>query len=112
KGIGEKTAVILLAKYKTLDNIYGHLDEISGRAGAALAAGKQDAYLSQDLARIRTDLKLRFDLTQAEIDRFNPAAVEELFRQLEFRTLTQRLHNLVKKLRPSLERAEQQSLFA
>ncbi|MEL7646013.1 MAG: DNA polymerase I [Anaerolineaceae bacterium] len=112
KGIGEKTAVSLLEKYGSLDNIYAHLEEISGRAGAALSAGKQDAYLSQDLARIRTDLKLRFDLTQAESDRFNPAAVEDLFRQLEFRTLTQRLHNLVRKLRPSLERSEQQSLFA
>ena len=112
KGIGEKTAVSLLSKYGTLDNIYEHLAEISGRAGAALAAGKQDAYLSQDLARIRTDLKLRFDLTQAEADRFNPAAVEDLFRQLEFRTLTQRLHSLVRKMRPSLDRATQQSLFA
>ncbi len=112
KGIGEKTAVSLLAKYETLDNIYGHLNEISGRAGAALAAGRENAYLSQDLARIRTDLKLRFDLTQAEIGRFNPAAVEDIFRQLEFRTLTQRLHNLVKKLHPSLEGATQQSLFA
>jgi DNA polymerase-1 len=86
KGIGEKTAVSLLAQYETLDNIYGHLDEISGRAGTALAAGRENAYLSQDLARIRTDLKLRFDLTQAEIGRFNPAAVEDIFRQLEFRT--------------------------
>ncbi len=111
KGIGEKTAVSLLEKYENLDNIYGHLDEISGRAGASLAAGREAAYLSQDLARIRTDLKLRFDLTQAEIDRFNPAAVEDLFRQLEFRTLTQRLRSLVRKLRPSLEHAAQQSLF-
>ncbi|MEN6555177.1 MAG: DNA polymerase I [Anaerolineaceae bacterium] len=112
KGIGEKTAVSLLEKYGSLDNIYAHLNEISGRAGAALAAGKPEAYLSQDLARIRTDLKLRFDLTQAESDRFNPGAVEDLFRQLEFRTLTQRLHNLVRKLHPSLECAAQQSLFA
>ncbi|HOG77701.1 MAG TPA: DNA polymerase I [Anaerolineaceae bacterium] len=112
KGIGEKTAVSLLAKYGTLDSIYEHLSEISGRAGAALEAGKQDAYLSQNLARIRTDLKLRFDLTHAEADRFNPAAVEDLFRQLEFRTLTQRLHALVRKIRPSLDGATQQSLFA
>ncbi len=38
--------------------------------------------------------------------------MEDIFRQLEFRTLTQRLHNLVKKLHPSLEGATQQSLFA
>ena len=31
KGIGEKTAISLLSKYKSLDNLYDHIDEISGK---------------------------------------------------------------------------------
>jgi len=111
KGIGEKTAVKLLEKYPTLDEIYAHLDEIGGRTAELLRAGKDSAYLSQDLARIRTDLKVKLDLTQAEISRFNPQAVEDLFHQLEFRTLTQRLHAVEKKLQPSLAGAQQAGLF-
>ncbi len=111
RGIGEKTAVILLEKYGTLDEVYAHLSEITGRAKTALEGGKESAYLSQTLAQIRTDLGVKLDLRQAEISRFNPAAVEELFRQLEFRTLTQRLKALVKKMHPSLDAGYQESLF-
>jgi DNA polymerase-1 len=111
KGIGEKTAVALLKEYGTLDNVYANLDKIGGRAGAALAAGRQMAYLSQDLARIRTDLPLKLDLDQARPERFDPSAVEDLFRQLEFRTMTQRLKTLVKKVKPSLNQPVQSSLF-
>ena len=101
-GIGEKTATSLLAKYETLDSIYDHLDEISGRAGTALREGKQSAYMSQDLACIRTDLDVKLDLEQADVHCFEPGAVEEMFRQLEFRTLIQRLQALIKKLSPGL----------
>ncbi|MGV8049846.1 MAG: DNA polymerase I [Anaerolineaceae bacterium] len=110
-GIGEKTAVSLLEKYGNLDNIYANLSEITGRAGAALTAGRESAYLSQDLARIRIDLNVKLDLDQAKTDCFNPAAVESIFRQLEFRTLTQRLQGLVKKLHPGLSQSVQGSLF-
>ncbi len=111
-GIGEKTAISLLAEYKSLDNIYQHLDQITGRAGTALAAGREDAYLSQYLARIVTDLKLDFDLENARSNRFDPARVEELFRELEFRTLIQRLHTVVKKIQPDSYSQQQMNLFS
>jgi DNA polymerase-1 len=113
-GIGDKTATSLLAKYETLDKIYEHLDEISGRAGTALREGKESAYMSQDLACIRTDLDVKLDLMQADVHYFEPAAVEEIFRQLEFRTLIQRLQALIKKLNPGLRKpsfSTQGSLF-
>ena len=55
RGVGEKTAVKLIQQYGSLDNIYAHLEEITGKGGRDLIAGKDSAYLSQDLARIRTD---------------------------------------------------------
>jgi len=99
KGIGEKTAVTLLETYGSLDGIFEHIGEISGRARTALEGSKDVAYLSQKLSRIVTDLELNLDLEQARIDRFIPKAVEDLFRELEFRTLIKQLNALVTKMR-------------
>ncbi len=111
KGIGEKTAVKLLDQYGSLDGIYVHIDEITGRTKTALENSKEDAYLSQKLAQIVTDLQVPLDLDQARIDRFNPQAVEDLFRELEFRTLTNQLNNLVGKMQPLIPQNEQMDLF-
>ncbi len=95
-GVGEKTATKLLTEYGTLDGIYAHLDEIKGSLQQKLRDQREQAYLSQRLARIITDLDIPLDLDQARLDNFDPGAVEELFRELEFRTLLKRLQELAK----------------
>ncbi|HEY57786.1 MAG TPA: DNA polymerase I [Anaerolineae bacterium] len=94
RGIGEKTAAKLLQQYGDLDNLYAHLDELSPSLRKKLGAGREDAYLSRELARIVTDLPVRLDLEQARPDRFDPARVETLFRALEFRSLMKRFAEL------------------
>ncbi len=91
KGVGAKTAVKLLTQYDTLDNIYAHLEEVKGAMGKKLAAGKEDAYLSQKLAQIVTDAPIRLDLQACVTQDFEAAPVVELFRELEFRSLTNML---------------------
>ena len=93
-GVGEKTTEVLLAKYGTLDAIYAHLDEIEPRWRTKLAAGKESAYMSQTLAAIRTDLPFSLDLEQARTNAFDPAKVEAILRELEFRTLVEQLKKL------------------
>ncbi|MEL7627118.1 MAG: DNA polymerase I [Anaerolineaceae bacterium] len=102
RGVGDKTAIDLLKTYDTLDNIYAHLDDIKGRANKPLREGREAAYLSQDLARIRTDLPVILDLEQAKPDQFEPLEVEHLFEELEFRTLISRLKKLNARLQPSI----------
>lgn len=111
KGIGEKTATKLLDEFGSLDGIFAHLDQISGRAKSALEGSQEVAYLSQKLSRIVTNLDMKLDLEQARIERFNPKAVEDLFRQLEFRTLMQQLNALVGKMQPVMPQGEQMDLF-
>ena len=108
-GVGEKTAEALLAKYTTLDNIYAHLDEIEPRWRTKLEAGKESAYMSRDLAAIRTDLPVALDLEQAKPDTFDPAKVEALFRELEFRSLVDKLKKLTGSSTP--DGTQQLSLF-
>lgn len=111
-GIGDKTAVSLLQKYDTLDNIYAHLEELPDGVRKKLEAGRESAYLSQKLARIVTDLEVPFDLESARADQFDPRKVEALFRELEFRSLYARFKTLVESYgQVSSAQGQQLSLF-
>lgn len=94
-GVGEKTAASLLQEYGTLDEIYAHLDDLTPGLRKRLQEGHDSAYLSQELARIVTDLDIPIDLESARSEHFDPKHVEALFRELEFRSLFNRLTNLM-----------------
>src|SRR5512136_161177 len=108
-GVGEKTTETLLAKYGTLEAIYTHLDEIEPRWRTKLEAGQASASMSQQLAAIRTDLPMTLDLEQARIEAFEPARVEAIFRELEFRSLLEKLKKLAGDSAPT--GTQQLSLF-
>lgn len=111
-GIGEKTATMLLGSYDDLDGVYDHLDELSPSVRKKLAAGHESAILSRKLAEIVTDLDVPLNLEQARPDRFDPAKVEDLFRELEFRLLMGRLQSLKEQYGIDVKSKEEQlSLF-
>jgi DNA polymerase-1 len=111
-GVGEKTTENLLAKYGTLDNIYAHLEEIEPRWRNKLEAGKESAYMSYKLAAIRTDLPVTIDLEQARTEVFEPAKVESLFRELEFRSLVEKLKKITGASAETPAGTKQMSLFS
>jgi DNA polymerase-1 len=91
RGVGEKTATALLQKYGTLEAIYEHVDEIeSTRFRSALIKGRDDAFLSQKLARIVTDVPVPFDLEACRTVDYERSRVADLLRELQFSSLTQR----------------------
>ena len=90
-GIGDVGARKLIAEYKTLDGIYDHLDEITGKTGEYLASSKEIAYLSQELSRIVLDAPIKLDLEPARVGNFDRQHIHNLFRRLEFRTLLAKL---------------------
>ncbi|MBI3169497.1 MAG: DNA polymerase I [Chloroflexi bacterium] len=87
KGVGEKTAVSLLEKFDTLDAIYANLDKVENRWKGKFEANKETAYMSRDLARIETDLKIKFDFEHAKVMPFDGSKLEDFFKEMEFRTL-------------------------
>ncbi len=107
-GVGKKTAAKLLNDYDTLDGVYEHLDELSAGLKKKLEAGHEDAYLSQKLAAIVTDLEIELDLEKARPDNFSPQAVHEAFRELEFRSLLKRVEALEEQYGKSVPQAGQQ----
>ena len=93
-GVGEKTAIALLEKYKTLNNIYEHIDEIEKRWKTKLEDNKANAYLSRDLAQIKTDLNIKLDLEHAKAQDLDIPAIETFFKEMEFRTLLKTLERV------------------
>ncbi len=91
KGIGEKTATQLLQQYGDLDGVYAHIDEIKGATQKKLIEGRDSAYLSKQLALIRRDAPITLNLPACTAQDFDITKVENLFRELEFRSLSERL---------------------
>ncbi len=90
-GVGEKTAVSLLSKYGGLDQIYAHIEEVGSRFRTKLQEGRENAYLSKELSQIKTDAPVEFELAACKMGALDRTQIAELFRDLEFRTLLDRL---------------------
>ncbi|MCG3461700.1 flap endonuclease Xni [Xenorhabdus bovienii] len=68
QGIGPKTAVILLQQAGSLDNLFQHLETQPDKWRNKLAAHKEMAYISREVASLRTDLSLNGNLQQLRLD--------------------------------------------
>lgn len=85
-GVGPKTATELLLKFGSLDGIYENLQDASIRPKLRekLDGGRESAYLSYDLATIRTNAPIDFEPMDAVIRPYNRPELYKLFTKLEF----------------------------
>lgn len=90
-GIGEKTAESLLQEFGSLDNIYAHLDDISGAVHKKLVAGKDSAYMSRELAKIWCDAPIPLDLQAIDVNNLDRIRLQKMLQELQFTSLMRRL---------------------
>lgn len=88
KGVGEKTAKTLLLKYGTLEGVYSHIEEISGKLQEKLKEDENNARLSYTLATINTDCGIDFSVNDMRFRLPFPYAVRKKFIALEFKALS------------------------
>jgi DNA polymerase-1 len=75
KGIGEKIALKLMSRYGSLDDIYKNIAAIEGVTGKKMSVGKESAYFSQSLIRLRSDVELNVSsIDDLSIDNLDKAA--------------------------------------
>ena len=93
KGVGEKTAMALIQKYRSVDAIYEKLPDIEAKPAAVkkLIEGEADARLSYDLAVIRCDAPMDFHPADAARRSFNGPVLYEKLLNLEFNKLIDKL---------------------
>jgi len=92
-GVGEKTALALLQGIGGLDSIYNRLDEVAElpfrgakTTSAKLVENKELAYLSYELATIKTDVKLPLGVTELQSVSPDQDQLLSLFMAMEFKT--------------------------
>jgi len=106
-GIGPKTAIGLLTKYESVDNIYAHLYDISPNLRQKLVNKKDDAKLFLHLATIVRNVPIKIDFEEMENWKIDSPEVLKLFEQFGFKTLSDR----IKKVGKSIEEENQGALF-
>ncbi|MGA9695186.1 MAG: DNA polymerase I [Dehalococcoidales bacterium] len=92
KGIGEKTAVKLIQQFGGIEQIYQHLDEVKPpKLQALLRENTEIARQSKILTTIVTDAPVTLNMEATQASHFNRNKVVELFRELEFSSLLNKL---------------------
>ena len=91
KGIGEKTALSLLQKYKSLDGVYENIDSISLKTGEKLINDKKNAYMSYDIATIYKEVPISFTLDDLKYLGIQKE-YENILTDLEFYSLLKKMN--------------------
>ncbi len=92
KGVGAKTAKLLIDAYGDLDEILAHAAEVKGkRPREALQAYQDNARLSRDLVTIRRDVPVALNLDELAVDPPNVGQLIQIYTDLEFHTLVTKL---------------------
>lgn len=93
-GIGPVSAKPLIQKYKTIENLYANIDSIDKKGiQKKLIDGKENAYLSKELATIHLSVPFDVDFNKAKISSPDFQQLEKICNELEFRNLYSRLKN-------------------
>ena len=91
-GVGDKTAVKLIQQFESVDNLYRRLDEVTPeKLRENLRQHEAEARHSKDMATIHVEVPVTLDLDACHVQHYDREQVAELFKELEFRSLTNRL---------------------
>lgn len=110
-GIGPKSAVKLLLRFKSLKQIYANLPKIESGLSQKLSQEKESAKLSQKLAKIVTNVPIKLDLKACLIHDYDWKKAIKLFEELEFKSLINKLPGIEKERKGKQKKAQQTQLF-
>jgi DNA polymerase-1 len=95
RGIGPKGAASLLQQFGSVAGIYENLDQVSAKGTRKkLEEGRESAFLSLELARMRFDAPVEFDAEALRFEGVSPESRDVLLRRYEFRSLEPRFAGL------------------
>lgn len=114
-GVGEKTATTLITGFGTIENIYKELEKdskkfekagIKDRVKNLLNENKEEAEFSKMLATIQCDVPIKATLKETWLDKVSTEKIKKLFADLEFRSLANRLGEILPDFKVEKERED------
>lgn len=90
-GVGEKTALKLLHDYGSVEGVLAHTSELKGKMKEKVETHREDALMSKRLATIFREVPLEKQPAELAYDGYDAAALGDMFRKLEFKSLIERL---------------------
>lgn len=109
-GVGEKTAAKLIAQFGDVDNMLDNTADIKGKLREKVETAVDDIRMSKFLATIRTDVPIDLDLDSMRLGEPDEQKLREIFNELEFKTLADKILNKSKNNKKSVK--QQLNLFA
>ena len=92
-GVGEKTAVKLLAQFGSVDALLERTGELKGALKKKVEENAEQIRFSKFLATIRTDVPVKLDLDALRVTEPDTDALRKIFTELEFKTLLDKFLN-------------------
>ena len=93
-GVGPKKAAQLLQKYGTIRAVVDHADELTPKLRENVLAFRERMDVVRRLVTLRDDVEFDFDLTEAAVERFRPAAARPIFADLGFTRLLEQVDKM------------------
>ena len=116
-GIGEKTAIKLLLKFKNLEKLYEEAKKNSKnillelKLKEILLKHENQIFSSKSLTQIKRDVPIEFDLKECRWGKYDEKQIIQIFRGYEFNSLIKRLAELKEKEKIQSKRNPQKTLF-
>ncbi|MCX7705936.1 MAG: DNA polymerase I [bacterium] len=94
KGIGEKTAMMLVKEFGTIENLYDNIEKVKGKKRELLLAGKDSAFLSKKLVWLCCDVPLEISLEDIKRKQPDLEKIFQIFQNLEFKKFDSQIQEI------------------
>ncbi|MGZ8610888.1 MAG: DNA polymerase I [Actinomycetota bacterium] len=105
-GVGEKTASKLVQDFGSVEELLRRTDELKGKLKDSIEAAGEQLVLNKELAQLNLDVDVGVEPEDCVMGEWDVDAVRRLFTSLEFRTLFERLEEIGRSAKPTVEVAE------
>ncbi|WP_166242254.1 DNA polymerase I [Paenibacillus turpanensis] len=90
-GVGEKTALKLLAEYGSVEAVLENADALTGKMKEKVRDNAESARMSKKLATIFREVPMELDWEQLKYEGYEGSALKSMFQQLEFKSLLEKM---------------------
>lgn len=111
-GIGPKTAMKLVGDFGSIDGVYRNIDKLKGKQKENLEQFEEQVRMSRTLATIILDVPVEFNQKELMIEEPDYKHLRNIFLELEFRALAERILPTTTKVAPPPPAFEQGTLFS